>query len=228
MLPVVFPDGTEAELVYPEELDIARLGVQPYSSGELQGKSPNSLRGDAVGRDFWIFHGELADVLVEVNNGHTPRRLAEYRGADGRAVGLWEIRDDFPHLGFQFGAWAVLVYDYTDAGAMTDAERASWAASFSGHEAGDGFLLLEGSGPLRLARAGEHAGPALELGNPGGTGFTLFPGSCRRQTDRSAGFASWCLSPLMDVHATGSDAFVGALLRELEVKDVRLSHRQAE
>lgn len=232
VLPLVFPDGTRASLFYPPELDIAGLGVYPYSSGELQGKSPARGRSDVVGRDFWIFHRDLEDVLVALNGG-MPRLLAEYEGADGQTIGFWDIDSDFPHLGFQFGRWAVLVYDYTDGAAMTDAERASWAATFSGRETTEGFLLLEGSGPLRLARAGDHAGPELRFGDSPEHGLSLFPGKCAhfrnkndavtgtRRVDRSPGFASWCLSPWMAVHAGGSDAFINALLRDLEIGDVR-------
>lgn len=53
VLPLVFPNGTQAELVYPAELDIAALGVRPYSSGHLRGESPTAMRGDVIGRDFW-------------------------------------------------------------------------------------------------------------------------------------------------------------------------------
>lgn len=35
VLPVTFPDGTSAELVYPPELEIAELGVFPYTSGSF-------------------------------------------------------------------------------------------------------------------------------------------------------------------------------------------------
>lgn len=232
VLPVVFPDGTQASLFYPPELDIAGLGVYPYSSGELQGKSPVRGRSDVVGRDFRILHGALEDVLVVLNGGK-PRLLGEYEGAGGQTIGFWDIASDGPHLGFQFDRWAVLVYDYTDGAAMTDAERASWAASFSGRETTDGFLLLKGSGPLRLARAGDHAGPELRFGDSPEHGLSLFPGKCAhfqnmhdavagiRRVDRSPGFASWCLSPSMAVHAGGSDAFINALLRDLEIGNIR-------
>ena len=33
VMPVTFPDGTTAELVYPPELDLSNMRVQPYSSG---------------------------------------------------------------------------------------------------------------------------------------------------------------------------------------------------
>ena len=39
VLPITFPDGTSAELVYSAELEIAELGVFPYTSGTLDRKS---------------------------------------------------------------------------------------------------------------------------------------------------------------------------------------------
>lgn len=238
-MPITFPDGTRAELVYPPELDIAELGVSTYTSGTLLGKSPIPGRSDSVARDFWIRYGDLDDVLAlrDFGSRRPPRLLARYTGADGQAVGLWDLRsDDTAHkLGFQFGRWAVLVYDYIAAGAMTDAERASWAANFSGRETDEGFLVLEGSGPLRLAGGGEHAGPELTFsaGEPN-RALILFPGACgphRGQTllvdgklvSWNGGFANWCLSDSMRIHAEGGREFIAALIRELDVRNVTIT-----
>lgn len=243
VLPVTFPDGTTAELSYPPKLRIAALGVGPYSSGSLQGESPTPERSDTVGRDFQIFFGELDHVLLSLNRGKPPLLLAQYEGVDGQAVGFWDLAEweqGTDYLGFQFGRWAVLVYDYAADGpmrgaAMTDAERASWAASFLGNETIDGFLLLEGGGPLQLARAGEHAGPQLSFGSVGRPpSLMLYPGRCRPHSDQtrfvdgklvqwSNRFADWCLSDSMRIHASGPDPFVGALIEDLGVRDVTLA-----
>lgn len=239
ILPVTFTDGTSAELVYPPKLDLAGLGVRPYGSGRLKGKSPTVGRSDGVGREFSIFYGELVDVLAALNGGTPPPLLGEYQGAGGQTVGFWDLRSGVlavDYLGFQVGRWVVLVYDYERApAAMTDAERASWSASFSGHETLDGFLLLEARGPLRLARAGEHAGPQLWFGSGDpARSLALYPGRCaphRGQTRLVHGklvqwsrrFADWCLSDSMRIHAGGRDRFVGALIRELAVRNVALA-----
>ena len=232
VLPLTFPDGTTVELVHPRALDLAALGVFPYGSGRLQGESPIAGRGDVVGRDFWIRHGDVEDLLELRNRGRPPKLLAEYEGVGDATVGFWDLdADGTRKLGFQFGRWAVLVYDYVGAGAMTDAERASWAANFSGRETADGFLVLEASGPLRLARAGEHAGPQLTFSavDPRRE-LTLYPGPCRPHRDQSqvvagrrvnwsGAYADWCLSESMRIHAGGSRAFVGALIRDLVVRE---------
>ena len=243
VLPLTFPDGTSAELVYPPELEIAEFGLSPYTSGTLHGRSTERGRGDFVGRDFMIRHGDLEEVLDRFTGSRPPRLVAEYEGVDDRTVGLWDVRSEpvehLHYLGFQFGRWAVLVYDYRGAGSMTDAERASWAASFSGRETDDGFIVLEGSGPLRLARAGRHAGPEIDIASPDWErGLSLYPGTCTPHRDQtqlvdgklvdwsglwSAGSADWCVSDSMRAHAAGSRDFVGVLIRELEVRNMAIA-----
>jgi hypothetical protein len=237
VLPITFPDGTSAELVYPPEFDVASLGVLPYGSGTLHGKSPTRGRSDFVARDFWIRYGDLEHILTRRNDSRPPKLLAQYDGS-GQSVGLWDLRSDKlvqHHLGFQFGRWVVLVYDYPGGGAMTDDERAAWAASFSGRETADGFLLLEASSPLRLARAGDHAGPGLSFWeDEPERGFSLYPGKCSPHRDQDqrvhgklvewgAGHADWCLSDSMRIHVSGNREFTGALIRALEVRQVVLA-----
>jgi hypothetical protein len=182
VLPLTFPDGTRMEVAYPPELALAELGLVPYGSATLQGHSPHPDRADEVGRDFLIRYGAV-----------DPR--------PGSLV-------------FAFGHWRVEVYDYAagDPAAMTDDERRSFSRSLSGRETDDGFLILEASPPLRLAEAGEHAGPTLELGPPSPPpwlSLTLHPCG-RRAESTSPGFASWCLSEDVIVHATGDRRFIAA------------------
>ena len=176
VMPVTFPDGTTAELLYPSALELAGFAIRPYSSGRLRGKSRSPGRSDIVARDFVIEDADVEDVLAR-RSTRPPQLLDRYDGVGGSDVGFWALGradSNVHYLGFQFGRWAVLVYDYIAAGAMTDAERAFWAANFSGHKAPDGLLVLEGSGPLRLARAGDHAGPQLLLSAGPGRSLQLY------------------------------------------------------
>jgi hypothetical protein len=237
VLPLTFPDGTTAELRYPPSLRLERFTIRPYSSGRLHGRSPTPGRGDVVGRDFIVVEDEVSRVLARMREQRAPVLVAEYKAPGGERVGLWDLgrRSNVNYLGFQFGRWAVLVYDYKAAGAMTDEERASWVESFSERETDDGWLVLEGTGRLRLARAGEHAGPQLMFFATGTErGFGLYPGTCRPHRDQDrvvagklvswrGGFANWCLSDSMRIHASGSRRFVGTLIRELEVRKVVLA-----
>lgn len=182
---------------------------------------------------------DVEHLLAERSQSKPPTLLAQYEGVDGERVGLWDLRRadlNVRYLGFQFGRWGVLVYDYIGPGAMTDAERSSWAASFSGRETADGFLLLRGSGPLHLARAGEHAGPRLLFSAGPRRSLELYPGQCRPHRDQtrvihgkrvqwSRGFADWCLSDSMRIHATGRREFIGRLIRELGVRNMEIAKR---
>jgi hypothetical protein len=239
VLPVTFPDGTSAELLYPPKLEIAELGVFPYTSGTLRRIEPTPARGKSVARDFVIRYGDLNELLASRNDGKPPRLVGQHDGAGGQSVGLWDFswNDTAHYLGFQFGRWAVLVYDYiADPAAMTEAERASWAASFTGRETDDGFLVLEGSGSLRLAGVGEHAGPQLTFSvTEPSRALLLFPGECRpdrfgetllvdgKRVSWHGRFASWCLSDSMRLHAEGSREFIDSVIRGLEVRNVTIS-----
>lgn len=77
VLPVTFPDGSAAELVYPSDLDLASMGVRPYIVG--------------CGRDFNFFYRH--DPKGTWYDGDRP--LETYTGAEqakspcGRAGKAW-------------------------------------------------------------------------------------------------------------------------------------------
>jgi hypothetical protein len=183
VMPLMFPDGSRATITYPPELALAELGLEPYGSGTLQGDSPHPGRSDQVGRDFAIRYGTAV----------RPRRRS---------------------LLLRFGRWAVEVYDYAagSPAAMTRAERRDFRRSLTGRVTADGFLVLEASPPLTLAKAGQHAGPALHFGNQDPSPWLLLRlQRCGpRAESTSRGFASWCLSDTMVAHAYGGRRFLAA------------------
>jgi hypothetical protein len=130
VMPVTFPDGTTAELVYPPELDLPSLRVQPYSSGY----------GPGFARDFLVYDEPLEEVIGSYEDAEL---LSEYDDGRGGTVGFWRLPPDGVYLAFQFGSWTVLVYDYEGASQMSDEDRALWATNLHGRDAEDGFLLLE-------------------------------------------------------------------------------------
>jgi len=225
VLPVVFPDGSRAELAYPPELDLAGLGVRPYWAG--------------CGRDFWFHYYDPYGSLYE------GEPLAQWTGSDAQTVALWRSADKEPgtdgepivYLVFHFGSWTVLVYDYGGAAAMTDADRAACAMGLAGSVTPEGWIVM--SGPPGVHLGGDE--PELEFGGLGANEpFVLFfPGSCDPEAygsqvtvidgvpvDLSEGFASWCHpGEMMTIHVyfTGEPVFVERLVKELEVRDVQLS-----
>jgi hypothetical protein len=234
VMPVTFPDGTTAELVYPPELNLAALRVQPYSSGY----------GPGFARDFLVYDRPLEDV---VGAYEAAERLAEYEDGHGGMVGFWRLPPDGLYLAFQFGSWTVLVYDYAEEGAqMRDEDRALWATNFHGRDAEDGFLLLEAEPPLTLANAGEHAGPELEFWSRSGAfeSILLFPGKCLPYREGEGGFdhvdmvnglavsresndfAAWCIpraSMTVHVYQEPCDSFIDHVLDGFDVRNVRLA-----
>ena len=233
IMPVTFPDGTTAELVYPPELDLAALRVQPYSSAY----------GPGFARDFIVYERSLEDVVGAYEEAEL---LAEYEDGRGGTIGFWRLPPDGLYLAFQFGSWTVLVYDYGKEGAqMSDEDRALWATNFHGRDAEDGFLVLEAELPLTLAKAGEHAGPELEFWSRSDPfqGILLFPGTCTPYhqaddgfdnieminglaVDRSNDFAAWCIpeaSMKVHVYQEPGDTFIDQVLDGLDVRNVSLA-----
>ncbi len=105
---------------------------------------------------------------------------------------------------------------------MSEEERATWTRSFHGTIDENGFLILTADPPLRLAEAGEHAGPSLSLGGTE-SGLTLFVGPCEPyedpQADPASGFFSWCDAEAeMTVHASGDAAFIELIREALEIR----------
>jgi hypothetical protein len=216
VLPLTFPDGSRAELVYPSGIDLTSHGVGPYSSGSLSG----------IGRDFNIYFGTVEETLGRF----TVEQLGAYPDADGNPVGFYHLADyglEVNHLAFEFDGWTVLVYDYTtrfDGGAatMSDEQRATWARSFHGRVDQAGFLILTADPPLRLAEAGDHAGPSLSVGGEH-AGLGLVVGPCEPyedpQADPTSGQFSWC-DPVagMVVHASGDAEFIALMREQLEIR----------
>lgn len=226
---VEFLEGTKAELRYPRRLGLASMGVVPYSSGRLPGTS---------GRDFRVIYGDLTEYLNSIAAG-TQRELAVYEGVDGMKVRFWDLPRPSPdYLGFQFGDWGVLVYDYPlPRRSMTDRQRAEWARSLAGHLTDTGYLRLESEGRLRLAQAGEHAGPSLQFGSLDGRHLAVYLGDCRLDDEAirtvagkrvnwvpRSDEAMWCLAGgRIRVQARGGREFIGAAIARLKLRDLSLA-----
>jgi hypothetical protein len=211
VVPAVFPDGARIELRYPQRLGLASRGVRPFGSGAIW-----SYGAGRAGRDFSVFHQQSATYLFE------RRSLAErYDGAEGGTVEYWRgphAQPDF--LVFRFGRWILGVWD---RGYLTSEEKALWARSLVGRESVEGYLVLSARPPLRLARAGEHAGPELIFGDSMRRTVLLIRGACRRRApSRSSWFSSWCLPHAhLRVHVYGRPRFANAVFVGLKIRRVR-------
>ena len=226
VLPVVFPDGTTAKLIYPPDLDLAGLGARPYWAG--------------CGRDFGFHYYDPYGTVY----GGDP--IQTWTRSDGQTVSLWNSVDMEPgvdnqplvYLIFRFGEWTVDVYDYGGKAALSEDQRAACAKGLSGSVTDDGWIVISGSGEIDLG----GAEPELEFGGLGGAEpFVLFfPGPCKPESDaneelsstggvpvsRTKGFGSWChRGEMMRIHVyfSGKPTFVEQLIRDLEIRDVHLA-----
>jgi hypothetical protein len=226
VLPVVFPDGSTAELRYPPELDLARSGVWPRTSGAI-GKDA------ATGRDLLIVFGNPVGLTA----GTAP--VACYQGAGRGQVELWRSHDPEVRfwLLFRFGAWTVAIWDGNAGRLLGHQDRAVWARSLVGRQTEGGWLVLGGRRPLRLGA--EHDGDVqLQLGDLSLRAVLLWPVQCRPRrapdttligghavhVDAGRGwFASYCLPKApMEVHLSDSDGSFGrAVIEGLQVRNVR-------
>lgn len=208
VLPLVFPDGTSIELSYPDNWDVTSDGLSIGGSGQVPG----------YGRDFDIRYAQVESLAEQ----YGWELLATYFDADGQPVPFYRLPGvSIDYLAFQFGPWAVLVYDYVDSRdgpRMTGEARQTWATALLGSVTDDGFLVLDAQPPLRLAQAGEYAGPHLGISGEDG-GLSLYLDACEAAgVDRTEDRVIWCAEPEgIRIHASGSPAFQAALPDALRV-----------
>jgi hypothetical protein len=226
VLPVVFPDGTTAELVYPPELNLAGLGVRPYWAG--------------CGHDLVFYHYDPYGTLYE------GEPLQSWTGPDGQTVSVWNAVDKelgvdgvpIVYLTFHFGEWTVSAFDYGGSAAMSDSARRACAMGLSAFVTAEGWIVL--SGPPEIEVDGVE--PELQFGGLGQNDpfVLLLAGRCQPEFDDNEelptiggvpvsltkDFASWCHhGEMMRIHVyfTGEPTFVHQLVRNLDVRDVHLA-----
>jgi hypothetical protein len=158
-MPVTFPNGARATLIYPVRLQLARMGLQPDVSYELPGEGWSNI----------VFvHGRV-DASARYLGGSEP--IDTFTTSDGSTVPLWRssgigandtILANTPYwLVHRTGDWTVLVG--VQEGPATAAEVAS---SFAVHLDDSGLPWIEETGSLRLSRFfGESGGAQLSIGD---------------------------------------------------------------
>ena len=228
VMPVTFPDGTAAQLVFPPELGLEDLSVYPdtYAEGGPKqcGFPVHATRYDPHG--VWI-------------TGDAP--IAEHVRPDGATVALWEgTRDNRPYdfLVYRLGSWTVLVPCQGD---LRQETLAIWAENLHGQESAEGLLVLDGTPPLVLHPWRDQNGPALRMSSDEvvidlrpGTDHCVRSSGSEGDTDPRDGVVQWCIQPRgsVYVYANGftpeGEAFLQDLVDTLEVRDVRPGTRDSD
>ena len=143
LLPVVFPDGSTAKLVYPPTLKIHRFGVQPAVSLALR------ARGKYHERFLMISKTEIGDVA------RTDEVLESYEGPLGTVrVYRPKSRREFLNpllIHHRVGSWNIFVGDGNAGSFMGKRNRRLWAENLDGFETKSGFIVLEPQPPLAFA-----------------------------------------------------------------------------
>jgi hypothetical protein len=181
---VVFVDGSRSLVEWHTTIDIVSHGLVPYGWAFVSG-GPT--------RDFFVRPGPIEDVLDLLGGAEL---LGEYPDGSGSTVGLWRPEnDEVDYLGFQFGDWTVLVYDYRNALSMSEDDRALWATSLHGDTTEEGFLVLSADHPLQIVFVDAYR-TQLNMTMRGSDGeVKLTPGICEPGVLDTVGddaFVIWC------------------------------------
>jgi hypothetical protein len=231
VMPLTFPDGSTAELVYAPKLELAAMGVQPDVS---------FLRRDRPATRFALvfWFGQPDATLFE---GDQP--LGRYPTLGGGQAELWRAGAAPPPLPpvrywlvFRLASWTVL------APVSTPAMAAEVVHGLDARETGGGYVVMEAREPYALSReAGEGGGPKLAIGDArprpeevdAGSRFrliTLRPSrNCRPQGISPSGqYASICLGTTgggvaLFAGIDGDRSFVEDVVAGLDARDVRIA-----
>ena len=148
-MPVTFPDGSEATLVYPIPLGLERMGVQPDLSYSFRGR----YQGPIV-----FLHNPNASIRRFVDPEGAPMLINSSAGG----LELWPARGDDGRswLRLELLSWTVLV-------ALEEPGTASEvAAALDIRETASGFPVVNVSGEAELAEGfGEAGGAQLSFGD---------------------------------------------------------------
>jgi hypothetical protein len=202
VIPVVFPDGTRAEVRYPAGLGLNELGARPFQGAWIAGHY----------RGFYApYGGEM-----EISRGAQPIRNLTPN------VTLWPGQPGVGSAGqllmFAFGKWRLAMYDRREG--LTFEDRLAAAKGLRGKVGKDGYLVLSGGGSIRLAERGETVqgepvGPQLWFGGGTGDMVVLIPTPNCRKYARTPSVLNGRNRPAravcrgdVQIAASGSRAFV--------------------
>jgi hypothetical protein len=157
-MPVTFPDGSTATLVYPQKLALAEMGVQPDVAYAFDGR----YQGRIV-----FLHDPDASIARFVD----PDGPAMLINSSAGGLELLRARGEDPPywLRFELTSWTVLV-PIEDPMPERAVERAALALEVAGsltvRETASGFPVIETPGNAELAEGfGEAGGPELTFGD---------------------------------------------------------------
>ncbi|WP_327089688.1 hypothetical protein OIE66_03435 [Nonomuraea sp. NBC_01738] len=165
IIDVVFPDGEEAEVRYPAELQLDDLGSRPFQGSWVEGDQFGAYRAltTPYGGDYEITRG------AKPLRNFTPT-VTLWPRPPGSGVGQVLL--------FEFGPWRVAMYDRPEG--LRFEQRLAVAKGLHGKVTKDGYLVLSSDKSIRLAvpgdgPRGDPVGPQLWFGGGSGDMLALVP-----------------------------------------------------
>jgi hypothetical protein len=224
-MPITFPDGTEATVVYPIPLDLATLGIQPDVS--------YIWRDDPPPRYPIVFlHDRNASIVDYVEGTEPVGSVNSYSDIEiWRMSDTWldqraQLQGGWLRIGLR--SWTILVA----LAEVADADRV--AANLEVRETTAGFPVVAATGSLELAEGfGEAEGAQLAFGDgnahPSSVSqleefVELSPDGCDRyrEAELSDGYGATCLGDgAVFASIYGDRDFVASVIEGLRVADVR-------
>lgn len=225
VMPIVFSDGTSAELIYPPELDLSSLGVSVLRTSGLIGDETGSGRGVDIRYGVPPEDGKQGD-----------QPSACYEGAHGQ-VEVWETGDKVvpQYMYVPLHSWTAAIFDGNVGRFLTEAQSEAWATALTAEQHEDGWVIVRPENELRLGTQ-YHGDVKMELGNLSERALILWPIQCRAnaredpsdvhiqygEVGGGQAFASWCdeRGP-MEVHVYADEAFIRNVAANLEIRNVQ-------
>jgi hypothetical protein len=151
-MPLVFPDGTRATIMYPPQVDLAGMGVQPDVTLIWGGRW--------IGPIVFAYGDPQRSLLA----GQSPSAVHDVRG---QRVEEWDGRAD-QDIGYGWHRWLVFRLPRWTVHVPMDhlMETSDVLDAVVPGTTDEGFVIVEVSGPGALAEGyGEAGGPQLSFGD---------------------------------------------------------------
>lgn len=219
VMPITFPDGATAELVYPADLALESLNFYPDTYGVLDGKSSSC---------GWPVHASRYDPRGGWVRGDEP--LDRVVTTTDRVVELWEgSRSHAPYnyLLSRSGSWNVIVP--CDSATTIAGDTLEWAELVTPLESRDGLLVFEETPPLDMHTSEDGASVRLSGDDVVVDLSSGRPGCEQREPDFGAGdgVVQWCVEPAGGVYIYANafkpaqESFLERLVTDLQIRGYR-------
>lgn len=226
VMPLVFPDGTRAHMMFPLEMELEDFQMVPYAFVRLGDSGCCALEAR------FVYGTDRPFLSYAEPSGRT------FPGWDGGSVELWEPKQprDSRLLVYRFGEWRLGVSLHNDRD-MPEEEMARFAGSLEGAVTPEGFLALRGHDGLQVLSAPPPIGPGLNLWSVDERQGVLlshhrcdeqprfgFGGWTNTNLQRSNGQVSWCQDGQIEIRVNyGKDEGFGQTaidsLRFLDIEE---------